>query len=112
VLALGLIAVALGLTAVLVGLGNVVSARHRAEAAADLAALAAAQVAAGTSEVGAATGPCDVASRVAAANRGRLVSCSLDPGGTATVAIRVPTWRGLSARATARAGPAMRDPVK
>ena len=105
VLAIGLVGVVIGLTAVLTALGLVISAQHQAAAAADLAALAAAQAAAGTSAAMGA-GPCDVAARVASANSGRLASCSLDPAGSATVVVLVSTWRGLTAEATSRAGPA------
>ena len=107
ILALGLVGVVIGLTAVLLALGHVVTSRHQAAAAADLAALAAAQAAAGTSAEGSRAGPCEVAARIAAANRGRLAACSLDPGGTATVSVRVRTWQGLTAQAAARAGPAL-----
>jgi secretion/DNA translocation related TadE-like protein len=106
VLALGLTSVVLGLTAVLSALGHVVSSRHQAAAAADLAALAAAQTAAGTSADGPSTGPCGAAARIASANRGQLTSCSLDPGGTAAVSVRVGTRYGFAVRTTARAGPA------
>lgn len=99
--------VVLGLTALLSALGHVVSSRHQAAAAADLAALAAAQTAAGPSVAGSDAGPCAVAARIASANRGQLVSCSLDPGGTAAVSVRVRTWYGFAVQTTARAGPAV-----
>jgi secretion/DNA translocation related TadE-like protein len=107
ILALGLVGVVIGLTAALLALGHVVTSRHQAAAAADLAALAAAQAAAGTSAEASRAGPCEVAAHVAAANGARLAACSLDPGGTATVSVRVRTWQGLTAQAAARAGPAL-----
>jgi secretion/DNA translocation related TadE-like protein len=106
VLALGLVSVVLGLTALLSALGHVVSSRHQAAAAADLAALAAAQTAGGTSVAGPGAGPCAVAARIASANRGQLASCSLAPGGTAAVTVRVRTRYGFAVQTTARAGPA------
>ena len=101
--------VALAGVLVLVGLGGAllaaaVLARHRATAAADLAALAATG-----SAVDGEADPCAAAAGVAAANGGRLRSCTVDPAAVSDVVVGVPVDLGpLGAREAtgrARAGP-------
>jgi secretion/DNA translocation related TadE-like protein len=87
-------------------LASAVVTRHRAQAAADLAALAAADVALGRRP----GDPCALATAVAAANGGRLVSCTVEGGGDAVVGVEVrPPGAAAqlgTARVSARAGPA------
>jgi secretion/DNA translocation related TadE-like protein len=73
VLLLGIVAVTLLLVVVVADVGSYVTARARAAAAADAAALAAAPVT--FRPFGAAGGPRNEASRFAASNGARLVSC-------------------------------------
>ena len=75
------------------------AAHARAAAAADLAAIAAADVATGRAD----GVPCEAAEVVARANIARLVSCS-QAGLIVTVTASTP-YLGLSASASARAGP-------
>ena len=83
------------------GAGSVVElvvAHRDAQNAADLAALAAADPRS--------SGGCDVAARVAAANRARLVACEVD-GATASVEVSVTAIVGhrVEIHGRARAGP-------
>lgn len=100
-LAVGLVLVSAGLAGAAVGAARV--ARHQAWTAADLAALAGA--------VRAVHGPAEACGRAAvfaAANRARLVSCSVhDLDVVVTVQVDVTPLPGLrrSCRAAARAGP-------
>ncbi|MGI5246545.1 Rv3654c family TadE-like protein [Dactylosporangium sp. CA-139066] len=80
---------------------GVVIARHRARNAADAGALAGA-----LSAVRGSAGACAEAARLVAANGGRLASCKVaGPVVTVDVEVRAPV--GLTASATARAGPVM-----
>jgi secretion/DNA translocation related TadE-like protein len=101
---LAIIGILLLFAAVSAGVVSLIGARHQAETAADLAALAGAQSAAdGNGD------PCQVASRVAVANRGRLVRCAVD-GDIVEVRVEVESPRLLGHTWTltgrARAGPA------
>ncbi len=84
--------------------GVAVSARHRAEASADFAALA------GAAAARSGANGCVAAARVAAANRGTVLSCTVngDASITVTVAVEPPVvlarWVTGPASATARAG--------
>ncbi len=84
-------------------LAGAVAARHRAESAADLAALAAAQnVVYGVGQA------CSRAASVARAGGAGLQRCTVNQW-VVTVSVRIPLsgpLAGMSARATARAGPA------
>lgn len=105
VLACGALLMAVALVGTVRGVA--VLARHRAESSADLTALAAA------GQIGISDRACEVAARIAAANRTRLTSCriALDPGGrSGTVAVAVaaqavlPVVGARTVTATARAG--------
>lgn len=102
VLGLAVIAVTIVLTVAVGALAGVTAARGAAQTAADLAAVAAAQRLHGTGSAGAA---CELATVVVQAHEVRLESCTVH--GTV---VEVRTSRlagpGLTARATARAGPA------
>ena len=102
-------AVVIALAAATLAVGAAVVARHRASVVADLAALAAAQALVEGKSL-----PCQSAARVAAAQGGRLVSCSVVGPGADTVEVvaEVPVSRTSllaavlpPARARARAGP-------
>jgi secretion/DNA translocation related TadE-like protein len=97
VLALGAVLVLLTVAGVWLASGRAALARQRAETAADLAALAAAQ---SLDREGAE--PCTAAGAAAAANGGRLLTCSI-AGDDVTVAVSVSA--PMVARAVARAGP-------
>lgn len=101
---LAIIGILLLFAAVSAGVVSLIGARHQAEAAADLAALAGAQsIADGTDD------PCQVADRVAVANRGRLVRCTVyDDIVEVRVEIESPRLLGRAWTLTgrARAGPA------
>jgi secretion/DNA translocation related TadE-like protein len=101
---LAIIGILLLFAAVAAGVVSLIGARHQAETAADLAALAGAQtVAYGDGD------PCQVASWVAVANRGRLTRCAVD-GDSVEVRVEVESPRLLGQTWTltgrARAGPA------
>jgi secretion/DNA translocation related TadE-like protein len=101
VLAAAMVAVLLSVTAAGAYLGSVVVARHRAQAAADLAALAAAaQLPSG------AAAACARAAVVARAMRADDARCAVD-GLDVVVTVRVPVAFAGTARAAARAGPAV-----
>lgn len=100
---LAIMGILLMLAAVSAGVVSLVGARHQAEAAADLAALAGAQAAVDGGE------PCRAAARIASANAGTLVDCSVD-GDIVEVRVEVDSPRLLgtvwSLTGRARAGPA------
>lgn len=99
VVALAVVGATVSLTAGMLTVGGAVAAQRRATAAADLSALAAADVA-----VGRMPGePCETAETVAAANGAHTASCVSDDV-VVTVTVTV-DYLGLSARASARAGP-------
>lgn len=100
VLGVGFVALILVVALVATGIAALVFAHRRAQSAADLAALAAA------SGYQRGVAPCGEAQRIAAANRGRLVSCVLD-GPVATVEIECSVVLGGTFRlhGRAKAGP-------
>lgn len=99
VVAVGMIGALTALTALTVPLYSALALKQSVSAAADAAALAAADVA-----VGRAPGfPCEVATRVAAANGASVTACSVD-GLIATVTVER-TLLGVPVAATATAGP-------
>jgi secretion/DNA translocation related TadE-like protein len=98
-LGLALAGIVASLVVCLVPVGAGLGIRESVAAAADASALAAADVVSG-----AAPGyPCEVARRVAAANRSTLAACTVD-GLVVTVRARA-TFFGLSMTSTATAGP-------
>lgn len=104
-LAVALIAVLLAVTSAVVVIGSAVAARHRAQAAADLAALAGAGRLASGPETA-----CQWSGSVATAMGVRVVGCrvdGLDVVVTAEAAVRLGRLGVGTARATARAGPAL-----
>ena len=99
VLAVAIVAVLFGLTLMLVPLYSVLVTKQALAGAADAAALAAADV-----RVGREPGePCAVARQVAAANGGRLASCSVD-GLVVTVEVAA-SVAGFAVGVAATAGP-------
>ena len=101
VLGLAVIAVAIILTVTVGLLARATSARGVAQTGADLAALAAAGRLHATGSPGAA---CELATRVARAHEVALESCTVH-GQVVEVRTSRPAGPGLTARATARAGP-------
>ena len=101
VLAAGVLVVAAGLSLGLAAVGGAAVTAQRAAGAADAAALAAADAASGA--VPSEEGPCELASRVAAASSTVLVECSVD-GHVASVQVKA-AYAGLAAVSRARAGP-------
>jgi secretion/DNA translocation related TadE-like protein len=79
--------------------GGVIVARHRARNAADAGALAGAM-----SAVEGEQAACAAADRLVAANRGRLVACTVD-GLDVTVTAESRAPAGMTARAVSKAGP-------
>src|SRR5690625_4180662 len=108
VLGLAVIAVAIILTMAVASLARVTAARGSAQTGADLAALAAAERLHATGSPGAA---CELAARVAGAHEVRLESCAVQ-GQVVQVHTSRSAGPGLTARATARAGPALGDLVE
>ena len=97
VLALAGVVACLTIAGMWLATGRAALARQRAETAADLAALAGAQ-----SLVAGTAAPCAAAEAAAAANAGRLLSCSI-AGHDVRVVVSVSA--PVAARAMARAGP-------
>lgn len=102
VLGLAVIAVTIILTVTVAALAGVTAARGAAQTAADLAAVAAAQRLHATGSAGAS---CELATVVVQAHEVRLESCAVH-GAVVEVRTSRPAGPGLTARATARAGPA------
>lgn len=98
-LAIAVVAAVVAVAGGAVALVGAVGAHARAAAAADLAALAGADAASGRVP----GVPCEIADAVARANGAALASCTLD-GHVLTVCAAVPYF-GMSATASARAGP-------
>ena len=99
VLAVAVVAALVCFTAVLVPLYSVLAKKQALAGAADAAALAAADV-----RVGLQPGePCGVAARVAAANGGRLASCSVD--GLVVTVVVSSSIAGFAVGVAATAGP-------
>jgi secretion/DNA translocation related TadE-like protein len=107
VLAVTVVGILLVATVLAGALGSAVVDQRRVEAAADLASLAAASAARAGRE------PCATADDVARRNGARITSCVVqDADVTVTAVRRTRLWtlallgRGLTVRATSRAGPA------
>ena len=106
ILAIGILSAVVILAATSIPLYAVLATKSQTQAAADAAALAAADVRRGV------TGgfPCDVAERVARANKAELTECELD-GYIATVEVARHVL-GFELRSTATAGPPGENPIR
>ncbi|WP_157428746.1 Rv3654c family TadE-like protein [Agromyces salentinus] len=101
IVAVGIVGALVLLTTLTLGAISTYADVRRAAGAADASALAAADAASGAI-IGT---PCDVATRLAARNGGRLVSCAVDGAVSVVVVAVASAIPGIEPVASARAGP-------